>query len=167
MLNGEIREHAQRHGEYTRLLGERIVERYHAEQHIFSSHILAFVGFEMLKDRFKLDFGFANELEVIDGRLTGEVTGTIVDGARKAQVLKDMSHVFGVHIAQTIAVGDGANDIDMLKTAGLGIAYQAKPRLQEVAHARLNHHDRLDTLLYLMGFDAPEVVHACRGPELP
>jgi phosphoserine phosphatase len=115
-----------------------------------------------LKREFALDFAFANELEVEDGVLTGNVVGTIVDSERKAQVLRDMAHVYGVHLEQTIAVGDGANDVLMLEAAGLGIAYQAKPRLREVAHAHFSHHDRLDTLFYLMGFDVPEVTSACR-----
>lgn len=117
---------------------------------------------EALKERFGLDFTFANELEVQDEKLTGRVIGTVVDSARKAQVLKDMSHVFGIRPEQTIAAGDGANDIEMIQAAGLGIAYQAKPRLQEVADTRFNQHDRLDTLLYLMGFDAELIVGACR-----
>lgn len=116
---------------------------------------------ETLKARFGLDFTFANELEVENGLLTGRVIGTVVDSKRKAQVLKDMSHVFGVRLEQTIAAGDGANDIEMLQTAGLGIAYQAKPRLQEVADTRFNKSDRLDTLLYLMGFDARQLVGVC------
>jgi len=111
---------------------------------------------EMLRDRFGLDFAFANELEVKDGVLTGEVVGAIVDGQRKAQLLRDMAHVFNVKLEQTIAVGDGANDIQMLEAAGLGIAYQAKPKLKEVADLSFDHHTRLDTLLYLMGFDAVE-----------
>lgn len=117
---------------------------------------------EQLKDRFQLDFTFANELEVEGGVLTGNVIGTVVDSKRKAQVLKDMSHVFDIRIEQTIAAGDGANDIEMLQTAGLGIAYQAKPRLQEVADTRFNKNDRLDALLYLMGFDARKWVGLCR-----
>ncbi len=116
---------------------------------------------ETLKDRFGLDFAFANELEVEDDVLTGNVTGTVVDSSRKAQVLKDMSHVFGIRLEQTVAAGDGANDIEMLKVAGLGIAYQAKPRLQEIADTRFNESDRLDTLLYLMGFDAQKIVGEC------
>jgi len=111
---------------------------------------------EMLKERFGLDFAFANELEIENGKLTGEVVGSIIDGQRKAQLLKDMAHVFNVRMEQTIAVGDGANDIQMLQAAGLGIAYQAKPKLKEVADLALSHHTRLDTLLYLMGFDAAE-----------
>lgn len=116
---------------------------------------------EKLKDRFGLDFAFANELEVEGDVLTGNVTGTVVDSNRKAQVLKDMSHVFGIRLEQTVAAGDGANDIEMLKIAGLGIAYQAKARLQEIADTRFNESDRLDTLLYLMGFDAQKIVGEC------
>lgn len=112
---------------------------------------------EKLKTRFDLDFAFANQLEVKDNHLTGEVIGTIVDGQRKAQVLRDMAKVYDLDLRQTIAAGDGANDMFMLEAAGLGIAYQAKPRLLEFADACFNHHDRLDTMLYLMGFDAPEV----------
>jgi phosphoserine phosphatase len=118
---------------------------------------------ETLKSRFGLDFAFANELEIEGDAFTGRVIGTVVDSSRKAQVLKDMSHVFGIRLAQTIAAGDGANDIEMLKAAGLGIAYQAKPKLQEVADTRFNQNDRLDTLLYLMGFDADKLVGVCRG----
>lgn len=117
---------------------------------------------ETLKGRFGLDFTFANELGIENEMLTGEVIGTVVDSKRKAQVLKDMAHVFGIRHEQTIAVGDGANDIEMLQAAGLGIAYQAKPRLQEVADTRFNQNDRLDTLLYLMGFDARVLVGTCQ-----
>lgn len=114
-----------------------------------------------LKKQFDLDFAFANELEVSDGYLTGNVIGTVVDSARKAQLLKDMAHVFGISLAQTIAAGDGANDILMLQTAGLGIAYQAKPRLAEVAGSRFSMNDRLDTLFYLMGFDSKKLIGEC------
>jgi phosphoserine phosphatase len=112
---------------------------------------------EMLKQRYSLDFAFANELEVKDGALTGRVQGTIVDRERKAQVLKDMAHVYHIPLEQTVAVGDGANDMLMLQTAGLGIAYQAKPKLQEVADTSLNHNEGLDTLLYLMGYSARDL----------
>lgn len=110
-----------------------------------------------LKNRFGLDFAFSNELEVNDGILTGRVAGSIVDGERKAQVLKDMAKVYKCRIEQTVAIGDGANDMLMLKAAGLGIAFRAKPKLQEVAHMSLNHHERLDTLLFLMGFNARDL----------
>jgi len=110
-----------------------------------------------LKARFGLDFAFANELEVVDGKLTGKIRGTIVDGERKAQVLRDMAQVYTCRLEQTVAIGDGANDIFMLQTAGLGIAFRAKPKLQEVADMSLNHHERLDTLLYLMGFNSRDL----------
>ncbi|HMJ10680.1 MAG TPA: phosphoserine phosphatase SerB [Polyangiaceae bacterium] len=110
-----------------------------------------------LKRRFGLDFAFSNELEVKDGIITGNVRGTIVDGERKAQVLRDMAKVYNLRLEQTVAVGDGANDVLMLQTAGLGIAFRAKPKLQEVADMSLNHNERLDTLLYLMGFNARDL----------
>ena len=110
-----------------------------------------------LKSRFGLDFAFANELEVADGKLTGKVRGTIVDSERKAQILKDMAQVYTCRLEQTVAIGDGANDIFMLQTAGLGIAFRAKPKLQEVADMSLNHNERLDTLLYLMGFNSRDL----------
>ena len=110
-----------------------------------------------LKARFGLDFAFANELEVIDGKLSGKVRGTIVDSERKAQILKDMAQVYTCRLEQTVAIGDGANDIFMLQTAGLGIAFRAKPKLQEVADMSLNHNERLDTLLYLMGFNSRDL----------
>lgn len=116
---------------------------------------------ERLRAQYGLDFAFANQLEVIGDQLTGNVLGSIVDGKRKAQLLRDMASVFSLDVRQTIAVGDGANDIFMLEAAGLGIAYQAKPKLLAHADACFRHHDRLDTLLYLMGFDAPEVKDAC------
>jgi phosphoserine phosphatase len=107
-----------------------------------------------LKRRFGLDFAFANELEVQGGKLTGRVQGAIVDADRKAQVLKDMAKVYNLRLEQTVAVGDGANDMLMLQTAGLGIAFRAKPKLQKVADMSVNYNERLDTLLYLMGYDA-------------
>jgi phosphoserine phosphatase len=110
-----------------------------------------------LKARFGLDFAFANELDVKDGKLTGHVRGTIVDSERKAQVLKDMAQAYNCRLEQTVAIGDGANDIAMLQTAGLGIAFRAKPKLQEAATMSLNHHERLDTLLYLMGYNARDL----------
>jgi phosphoserine phosphatase len=112
-----------------------------------------------LKSRYGLDFAFSNELEVKDGVITGRVQGTIVDGERKAQVLKDMSKVYKVRLEQSVAIGDGANDMLMLKAAGLGIAFRAKPKLQAVADLSLNHHERLDTLLFLMGFTARDLLN--------
>lgn len=112
---------------------------------------------DQLKRRYGLDFAFANELEIADGKLTGRVRGPIVDGERKAQVLRDMAQAYNCRLEQTVAIGDGANDVLMLQSAGLGIAFRAKPKLQEVATMSLNHHERLDTLLYLMGFSARDL----------
>ncbi|MEB2310703.1 MAG: phosphoserine phosphatase SerB [Sorangiineae bacterium] len=112
---------------------------------------------EVLKSRFGLDFAFSNELEVKDGIVTGRVQGSIVDGERKNQILKDMAKVYGVRLEQTVAIGDGANDMKMLQTAGLGIAFHAKPKLQEVADMSLNHHERLDLLLFLMGYNTRDL----------
>jgi len=116
---------------------------------------------EPLKQRFGLDFAFYNEIEAQNGVLTGRVQGSVVDGERKAQVLRDMAKVYGCRMEQTVAIGDGANDMLMLKAAGLGIAFRAKPKLQAVADMSLNHHERLDTLLFLMGFHARDL----RGVE--
>jgi phosphoserine phosphatase len=110
-----------------------------------------------LEQRFGLDFTFANKLEVRDGILTGRVEGPIVDAPRKAQILREMADLHRFRLEQTVAIGDGANDIPMLQTAGLGIAYRAKPKLQEVADMSLNHGERLDTLLYLMGYSSQEL----------
>lgn len=106
---------------------------------------------EALKQRFGLDFAFANTLEVEDGVLTGRVKGLIVDADRKAQVVSDMAQVYGCRLDQCVAVGDGANDMGMLRLAGLGIAFRAKPRLQAVADLSLNASS-LEGVLYLMGF---------------
>jgi phosphoserine phosphatase len=113
-----------------------------------------------LKARFGLDFAVSNELEIANGKLTGRVRGSIVDGERKSQVLRDMAQAYRLRLGQTIAIGDGANDILMLQAAGLGIAFRAKPKLQAVADMSLNHHERLDTLLYLMGYNAADLREA-------
>lgn len=86
-----------------------------------------------LTQHLDLDYVKANHLEIVDGKLTGRVTGQIVDRAAKAAALREFAHRAGVPIARTVAVGDGANDIDMLTTAGHGIAFNAKPALQAVA----------------------------------
>ena len=103
-----------------------------------------------------LDFVAANELEIVDGKLTGRVVGQIVDRAGKAKALRDFAHQVGVPMAQTVAVGDGANDIDMLAAAGLGVAFNAKPALREVADASLSH-PYLDTVLFLLGVTRGEI----------
>ena len=104
-----------------------------------------------LKNKYDIDYVYANELEVEDGKLTGRYVGEIVDGRRKAELLKLIAQVEHVNLAQTIAVGDGANDLPMLSEAGLGIAFHAKPRV--VANARQSINTiGLDGVLYFLGF---------------
>jgi len=111
---------------------------------------------EPLAHDLMMDFVAANELEVIDGHLTGRVIGPIVDRAGKAKALRDFASQVGVPMEQTVAVGDGANDIDMLNAAGLGVAFNAKPALREVADASLSH-PYLDTVLFLLGVTRAEI----------
>ena len=111
---------------------------------------------EPLAHELMLDFVAANELEVVDGRLTGRVVGQIIDRAGKAKALRDFATQAGVPMEQTVAVGDGANDIDMLNAAGLGVAFNAKPALREVADASLSH-PYLDTVLFFLGVTRAEI----------
>ena len=104
-----------------------------------------------LKQRYGIDYVYANELEIIDGKLTGRYLGDIVDGRRKAELLKLLTQVENINIAQTIAVGDGANDLPMLTTAGLGIAYHAKPKVKANAQQSISTIG-LDGVLYFLGF---------------
>ena len=106
---------------------------------------------EHLKRKFGIDYVYANELEIVDGKLTGRYLGEIVDGKRKAELLRLLAQVEKVDIAQTIAVGDGANDLPMLSTAGLGIAFHAKPKVMENAEQSINTIG-LDGVLYFLGF---------------
>jgi len=111
---------------------------------------------EPLAAELQLDFVAANELEIVDGRLTGRVTGPVVDRAGKAESLREFAAAAGVPLEQTVAVGDGANDIDMLSAAGLGVAFNAKPALREVADASLSY-PYLDTVLFLLGVTRAEI----------
>lgn len=104
-----------------------------------------------LKNKFGIDYVYANDLEVENGKLTGRYVGEIVDGRRKAELLKLIAQVEHVHIEQTIAVGDGANDLPMLSEAGLGIAFHAKPRVVANAKQSINTMG-LDGVLYFLGF---------------
>lgn len=104
-----------------------------------------------LKNRYGIDYVYANELEIEDGKLTGRYVGEIVDGRRKAELLKLIAQVEHVYLAQTIAVGDGANDLPMLSEAGLGIAFHAKPRVVANAKQSINTMG-LDGVLYFLGF---------------
>ncbi|MGW4117750.1 phosphoserine phosphatase SerB [Nocardia sp. NPDC004711] len=111
---------------------------------------------EPLAHELELDFVQANTLEIRDGKLTGAVVGEIVDREAKAVALRRFAAETGVAMDQTVAVGDGANDIDMLNAAGLGIAFNAKPALREVADAALSH-PFLDAVLFILGVTRDEV----------
>lgn len=113
-----------------------------------------FVNF--LKEKFNLDFAFSNQLEIIDNKLSGKVIGSIVDGSRKAQILRDMAQVYKCRIEQCIAIGDGANDCEMLVAAGLGIAYRGKPALQKVADMNANGAN-MHELLFLLGYNQQDM----------
>ncbi|MPZ65827.1 MAG: phosphoserine phosphatase SerB [Pseudonocardiaceae bacterium] len=109
-----------------------------------------------MADELGIDFCTANEVEVRDGVLTGRVLGSMVDRAEKAQALRRAAEEFGVPLEQCVAVGDGANDIDMLSTAGLGVAFNAKPALREVADTAITQ-PFLDIVLFVLGITRDEV----------
>ena len=121
-------------------------------------------GFQQVGDRLKqmlgIDHVYANRLEVVDGKLTGRALGTIVDGARKAALLRELVEREGLRMAQAIAVGDGANDLQMLSVAGLGVAFRAKPIVAASAEHAITHFG-LDAILYLIGFSERDL----RDPE--
>jgi phosphoserine phosphatase len=117
-------------------------------------------GFTQVTDHLvaelELDYAAANTLEVVDGRLTGRLVGPIIDRAGKAEALRRFAAAAGVPVSQTVAVGDGANDLDMLEAAGLGIAFNAKPVVREAADASVTV-PFLDPVLYLLGISRPEI----------
>jgi len=117
-------------------------------------------GFSQITDRLAEDLGIhrarANTLEIVDGKLTGNVVGEVVDRAGKAQALREFAADLGVPVAATIAIGDGANDLDMLEAAGLGIAYNARPVVREMADTALNV-PYLDAIMYLLGISREEI----------
>ena len=117
-------------------------------------------GFSQITDRLAADLGIhfsrANELEVVDGKLTGQIVGDVVDRAGKARALREFAAELGLTEAAVIAIGDGANDLDMLNAAGLGIAYNAKPVVQDAADTSVNV-PYLDTILYLLGISREEI----------
>jgi phosphoserine phosphatase len=117
-------------------------------------------GFSQVTDRLAADLGIhfsaANELEVDCGRLTGRIVGPVVDRAGKAAALRRFAAEAGVSLAATVAVGDGANDLDMLSAAGLGIAFNAKPVVQQAADTTVNV-PFLDAIIYLLGITREEV----------
>ena len=117
-----------------------------------------YVG-EYLQQRLGIDYVYANELEVVDGLMTGEVLGDIVDAQGKADLLQKIAAKEGISLAQTIAVGDGANDLPMLQQAGLGVAYHAKTIVRESAKHSISNFG-LDAILYLIGFSDLDVEQA-------
>jgi phosphoserine phosphatase len=104
---------------------------------------------ELLQQRLGLCATFANVLEIDGGILTGRVVGDIVDASTKARVVHQLAEQFGITVGQTVAIGDGANDLPMLHTAALGVAFHAKPKVQAAVSARINHGSLLQ-LLYLL-----------------
>lgn len=117
-----------------------------------------YVG-EYLQQRLGIDYVYANALEVVDGVMTGEVLGDIVDAQGKADLLQKIAAKEGISLAQTIAVGDGANDLPMLQQAGLGVAYHAKTVVRESAKHSISNFG-LDAILYLIGFSDLDVEQA-------
>jgi phosphoserine phosphatase len=118
-------------------------------------------GFSQITDRIAADLGFdyaaANELEILDGKLTGRIVGEkIIDRAGKAAALRRFAGELGVPDAAVIAIGDGANDLDMLNAAGLGIAFNAKPVVQQAASTAINV-PYLDAIMYLLGISREEI----------
>jgi phosphoserine phosphatase len=117
-------------------------------------------GFTRITDRIAADLGIdysaANELEVRDGRLTGRLLGPVVDRAGKAEALRRFAAEVGVPQAATVAIGDGANDLDMLAAAGLSVAFNAKPVVQRAADTAVNV-PYLDAIIYLLGISREEV----------
>ena len=126
-----------------------VLKRYGYKIAILSGGFTYFGNY--LKDKFGIDYVYANQLEIVDGKLTGRYLGDIVDGKRKAELLQLLAQVEKVDIAQSIAVGDGANDLPMLSVAGLGIAFHAKPKVVANAQQSINTIG-IDGVLYFLGF---------------
>lgn len=103
-----------------------------------------------LKQRFGFDYVYANDLEIVDGKLTGRYVGEVVDGRRKAELLRLLCQFENIDLAQSVAVGDGANDLPMLNLAGLGIAFHAKPKVKATAEQSISTIG-LDGILYFLG----------------
>ena len=120
-------------------------------------------GFSQITERLAADLGIdfqrANELEIVDGHLTGGIVGRVVDRAGKAEALRQFAGELGLDVASTIAIGDGANDLDMLDAAGLGVAYNARPVVQSAADTAVNV-PYLDTIMYLLGISREEIEQA-------
>ncbi|MGS5746844.1 HAD-IB family phosphatase, partial [Acinetobacter baumannii] len=114
---------------------------------------------EYLQAKLGIDEVHANVLDVQDGVVTGEVKGVIVDGARKAELLRELANKLGISLEQAMAVGDGANDLPMLAIAGLGVAYRAKPLVRQNANQAISSVG-LDGVLYLLGMHDKDLSRA-------
>jgi len=110
-----------------------------------------------LKSLLGIDYIFANQLDIADGVVTGKVVGDVIDGVRKAQILREIAAKEGLDLQQVVAVGDGANDLPMLEIAGLGIAYKAKPVVRARAKQSLSHNS-LVAVLYILGHHEHELM---------
>ena len=111
---------------------------------------------EPLAEELGIDYVAANELEIVDGRLTGRLVGQVIDRAGKAEALRRFAAEAGIPIKNTVAIGDGANDLDMLAAAGLGVAFNAKPLVRDQAKTSVNV-PYLDSIVYLLGITREEV----------
>jgi phosphoserine phosphatase len=112
---------------------------------------------EILRQRYGIDYVYANELEIVDGKLTGRAVGDIVDAQKKAELLQSIAAQEGISLQQVIAVGDGANDLPMLNLAGLGIAFHAKPKVKQGARQAISTLG-LDAILFLIGMRSRDVL---------
>jgi phosphoserine phosphatase len=113
----------------------------------FGCHLQSILGVDQV---------YANELDIVDGKVTGKVVGDIIDGQRKAEILREIAQEQGLNLEQVIAVGDGANDLPMLKIAGLGIAFRAKPLVKASAKQAISNVG-LDGILYLLGYSDKDI----------
>ncbi|MBC7473682.1 MAG: phosphoserine phosphatase SerB [Candidatus Sericytochromatia bacterium] len=111
-----------------------------------------------IKDHLNLDYAYANNLEIIDGKVTGHVTGNIVNAQRKADLLEEIAKKENISLDQTIAVGDGANDLPMIEKAGLGVAFNAKQKLKEIADSHLSSRP-LNSIFYLLGINEKDFLN--------
>lgn len=133
----------------------RTLRRYGFKTAILSGGFTYFGRF--IQSKLGIDYVYANELEVVNGKLTGNCIGDIVDGAKKAELLRNIAFKEDIHLEQTVAVGDGSNDLPMINIAGLGIAFHAKPIVKENAQHSISTIG-LDAILYLMGFRERDIL---------
>lgn len=132
----------------------RTLQRMGCQVAIFSGGFTYFT--DWLQAELHLDHAYANDLEIRDGALTGKVTGPIVDRQRKAELLQTIAAGLSIPLSQTVAIGDGANDIDMLSVAGLGIAFNAKPVVRQSADATVSV-PQLDSVLFMLGIQSEDI----------